>query len=133
MRAKTKKKTTVEAGTQTEEFEYLFTSLNIDQKPFDRWEFVQVKFYTGLPSFDILHNVLERVSPFVAYKSQNLTTFQEFVMTLMKLKLDAPYQDLLYRFSVSLSTVSRIFSAWMVALDVRLAQIVDWPEREDLW
>ena len=67
------KKTTVEAGTQTEEFEYLFSSLNIDRKPFDRWEFAQneekVKFYTGLPSFDILHNVLEHVSPFVAYTS----------------------------------------------------------------
>ena len=52
MRAK-RKKTTVEAGTQTEEFEYLFSSLNIDWKPFDRWEFVQneekVKFYTELP------------------------------------------------------------------------------------
>ncbi|XP_068741732.1 uncharacterized protein [Montipora capricornis] len=130
------KKTTVEAGTQTEEFKYLFSSLNIDRKPFDRWEFVQneekVKFYTGLPSFDILHNVLEHVSPFVAYKSQNLTTFQEFIMTLIKLKLDAPHQDLSYRFNVSLSTVSRIFSAWMVALDVRLAPLINWPEREDL-
>lgn len=130
------KKTTVEAGTQTEEFEYLFSSLNIDRKPFDRWEFVQneekVKFYTGLPSFDILHNVFEHVSPFVAYKSQNLTSFQEFIMTLIKLKLDAPHQDLSYRFNVSLSTVSRIFSAWMVALDVRLAPLINWPEREDL-
>ena len=116
------KKTTVEAGTQTEEFEYLFSSLNIDQKPFDRWGFVQneekVQFYTGLPSFHTLHNVLEHVSPFDAYKSQNLTTFQEFIMTLMKLKLDAPHQDLSYRFNVSVSIVSRIFSAWMVVLDV---------------
>ncbi|CAH3031998.1 unnamed protein product [Pocillopora meandrina] len=107
------KKLTVEAGTQTEEFEYLFSSLNIDRKPFDWWEFVQneekAKFYTGLPSFDILQNVFEHVSPFVAYKSQNLTTFQEFVMTLIKLKLDAPHQDLSYRFNVSLSTVSRNF------------------------
>ena len=65
---------------------------------FDRWEFVQneekVKFYTGLPSFNILQNVFEPVSPFVAYKSQNLTTFQEFVMTLLILKLDTPQQDL---------------------------------------
>ena len=40
---------------------------------------------------------------------QNLTTFQEFIMTLMKLKLDAPHQHLLYRLNVSLSTVSMIF------------------------
>ena len=53
-------------------------------------------------------------------------------MTLIKLKLDAPHQDLSYRFNASLSTVSRIFSAWMVALDVRLAPLINWPEREDL-
>ncbi|CAH3046558.1 unnamed protein product [Porites lobata] len=98
------KKTTVEAGTQTEEFDHLIGG---------------IKFFTGLPSFDILHN--------------NLTSFQEFIMTLIKLKLDAPHQDLSYRFNVSLSTVSRIFSAWMVALDVRLAPLINWPEREDLW
>ena len=93
----------------------------------------KVKFYTGLPSFDILHNVLKHVSPFVAYKSQNLTTFEEFTMTLIKLKLDTPHQDFSYRFNVSLSTVSRIFSAWMVVLDVQLAPLINWPEREDLW
>ena len=35
--------------------EYLFSSLNIDRKPFDRREFIQneekVKFYTGLPEY----------------------------------------------------------------------------------
>ena len=77
-----------------------------------------MKFYTGLPCFDILQNVSEHVSPFVAYKSQNLTTFQEFVMTLIKRKLDTLHQDLSYGFNVSLSTLSRIFLAWMVALDV---------------
>ena len=52
---------------------YLFSYLNINRKPLDQWEFVQnkekVKFYYGLPSFDILHNVFEPVSAFVAYKS----------------------------------------------------------------
>lgn len=77
MRTK-RKKTSVEAGTQTKEFEYFFSSLNIHQKLFDRWEFEQnekkVKFYTGLLSFDILHKyVFEHVFLFVAYKSQNLT------------------------------------------------------------
>ena len=38
-------------------------------------------------------------------------------------------QDLTYRFGVSLPTVSRIFLAWMVVLDVQLT----WPEHEDLW
>ena len=52
-------------------------------------------------------------------------------MTLIKLK--APHQELSNRFNVTLFTVSRIFSAWIVALDVRLAPLSSWPEREDLW
>ena len=33
---------------------------------------------------------------------------------------------------MSLLTVSRVFTSWMVALDVRLAPLTKWPEREDL-
>lgn len=51
----------------------------------------------------------------------------------MKLKLDMSLKDLAFRFGVSLSTVSRVFSSWMIALDVRLSPLVSWPDREDLW
>ena len=66
-------RTAVEGFAQSEEFAYLFSSLNINGKLLDQWEFVQNeekgKFYSGLPSFVTLHNVFEHVSPFVAYKS----------------------------------------------------------------
>ncbi|PFX16143.1 hypothetical protein AWC38_SpisGene19597 [Stylophora pistillata] len=42
-------------------------------------------------------------------------------------------KDLAYRFGISIATVSRTFSAWMVVLDARLAFLIRWPEREDLW
>ena len=126
----------VDTGTQSEEFDYLVSPPKI-KPPFDQWEFKsdneKVKFYTGLPSFHILNTVFLQVSPHVSRKSQNLTSFQEFIMTLMKLKLDMPFKDLSYRFNVSLPTVSRIFSAWMVALHVRLSPLIKWPDREDLW
>ena len=55
-----------------------------------------VHFYTGLPSTEILMVVFERIS------RKSLP---------MKLRLNAPLQDLVYKFVVSLqSTVSRIFS-----------------------
>ena len=60
--------------------------------------------------------------------------FQEFcILVLMKLGLDVPFQDLAYRFDISLSTVSRIFLAWMIIMDIRLSPLINWPEREDLW
>ena len=56
----------------------------------------KVLFYTGLPSREILMVVLEHVSPFVARKTLSLGCFQEFVMVLMKLRLNVPLQDLAY-------------------------------------
>ena len=77
--------------------------------------------------------VSEHVSSHVSRKTQNLSHFQEFVMVLIKLRLNVPLQDLAYRFVVSVTTVSRIFSFWMVVMDVRLKFMISWPERELLW
>ena len=44
-----------------------------------------------------------------------------------------PFQHLAHRFSVSIATVSRICSAWMVVMDTKLFPLVCWPEREQLW
>ena len=123
-------------ATQTEEFEYLFRT-SASRPPFDETYFAnddeKVRFYTGLPAYDVLKTVYQNVSPFVIRKSPTLSKFQECVLTLMKLKLNMPMQDLAYRFGISLPTVSRIFLAWMVVLDVRLAPLIKWPDREDLW
>ena len=54
-------------------------------------------------------------------------------MVLMKLRLNVPLQDLAYRFMVSVPTVSRMFSSWMVVMDTRFFPLVSWPDREQLW
>ena len=54
-------------------------------------------------------------------------------MVLIKLRLNVPNQGLAFRFEVSLSTVSRPFSYWMIVLDKRLSSLIPWPEREALW
>ena len=100
----------VERGraTQTDEFDYLFHT-STAKPPFDETYFAndneKVRFYTGLPAYDVLQTVLQYVSKFVVRKSPTLSQFQEFVLTLMKLKLDMPMQDLAYRFGISVATV----------------------------
>lgn len=125
-----------DSSTQTDEFDYLVNAVP-PQRPFGEDEFrnddKKVQFYTGLPSFDILNTVFNRIVPFVSRNSQLLTPFQEFVMTIMKLKLNMPFEDLAYRFNVSVSTVSRTFLAWMIVMDVRLQPFIKWPDREALW
>ena len=77
--------------------------------------------------------VFEHVSPHVTRKTLSLDRFQEFVIVLMKLRLNMPLEDLAYRLQVSHSTLSRIFSSWLVVMDTRLFPLLSWPEREQLW
>ena len=97
-------KTQTRAATQTDEFEYLFKETVV--QPFTEQYFInnedRVRFYTGLPGFDVLNTTFRFVSPFVSRKSKTLTLFQEFVMVLIKLRLHVPLQDLAFRFGVSL-------------------------------
>ena len=128
---------TSDVGVETDEFEYLFREGHPSQKPFTEEYFVdddeRVRFYTGLTSFDVLKATFDFIKPFITRRSLNLSVFQEFILVLMKLRLNVPYQDLAYRFNVSLSTVSRTFLAWMIVMDIRLSPLISWPEREDLW
>ena len=58
----------------------------------------KVRFYTGLPSMEVREVVFEHVSSHVTRQTQSLNRFQEFIILLMKLRLNAPLQDLAYRF-----------------------------------
>ena len=127
---------TADAATQTTEFDYLFCSATKTQ-PFTEDYFKdsddKTRFYTGLPDFHLLTKTFEFVSSYVTRRTKTLSLFQEYVMVLIKLRLNVPNLDLAYRFEVSLSTVSRVFKAWMEVLDVRLSPLISWPEREELW
>ena len=87
-----------------------------------------MKFYTGLASFNVLKTVFIVDPPITT--STKLSSFQEFVLTLMKVRLDSPLKDLAYRFRISVTTVSCIFVKW---LDVRLSScLIRWPDRDSL-
>ena len=54
------------------------------------------------------------------------------MLTLMKLRLDVSNYDLGFRFVISASTVSRVFSKWIEAMDIRLSFLITWPDQENL-
>ena len=91
-----------------------------------------VKFYTGLPNFKVLKSVFDLVA-LPATSTTKLTRFQEFILTIMKLRLYCPFKDLAYRFGISVSTVSRIFSKWLTVMDTELTELIIWPTRDSLW
>ena len=101
---------TMNAETQTTEFEYIFKQAVL--QPFTEEYFAdhddRVRFDTGLPGFDVLKATFSFISPFVTGRSKSLSLFQEFIMVVMKLRLNVPLQDLAYRFGVSLSSFKNL-------------------------
>ena len=117
----TEQATMLDEETQTEEFDYLFQRLNHYSPPdidfFDTDD--KICFYTSLPTKEILITTLHHVAPHVPRRSTTLNNFQEFVLVLMKLRLNMPFQELAFRFGVNVTTISRIFSCWITVMDVR--------------
>ena len=62
-----------------------------------------------------------------------MNNFQEFVLVLMKLRLNMPLQELAFRIGMKVTTISRIFSCWITVMDFRLAPLIFQPERDQLW
>ena len=48
----------------------------------------------------------------------------------MKLRLNLTNEDLVYRFGVAKSTVSRIFHKWLDVMYVKMKSCIRWPDKE---
>ena len=92
----------------------------------------QVKFYTGLPSFAVLKAVFGLATRGLPVSNFTGDIFDQFLMTLMKLRLNVADQDLAYRFGIHQSTVSRYITKWLDVLYVKLSPLIYWPDRDQL-
>ncbi len=92
----------------------------------------KVCFYIGFLKYDILITVFDFIKHYNTRKLSVLSSFQEFILTLIKLRLNAPYQDLCSRFEISVTTISRIFQSLISPMDSRLSSLIVWPERDAL-
>lgn len=113
-----------------------------------------IKLYTGLPSYAVLQWLLceleTRMQNLHYYKGssshkdklwqvknskkpgaeRSQPVQDEFLMVLMKLRLNFPEGDLAFRFGVSTSTVSKVLSTLIPFLSKELARFIHWPTRD---
>ncbi len=73
----------------------------------------KVCYFTGLPSIGTVRAIFEYVSPHVPNSHSILPSFQQFVMVLMKLRLNVDNGLLSSLFNVHVSTVTRYFQKWI--------------------
>ena len=61
-----------------------------------------------------------------------MSIFEEFILTLMTLRLGLFQKDLAHRFSVSKTTVSIVFNTWVRFMRVELEPLIRLPRKEVL-
>ena len=86
---------TKDAETQMEKFTYMFYRQKYqapDREYFSSEE--KVCFYTGWPSYQVLVATLNHVAPHVSRRTQTLDPFQEFVMVLIKLRINVLFHGI---------------------------------------
>ncbi|XP_065191536.1 uncharacterized protein LOC135822650 [Sycon ciliatum] len=93
-----------------------------------------MRYETGLPSFAVLEKVFAFAGKDIPdHHRAALPSFAQFIIVLMKLRLNLHDQDLAHRFGISQSTVSKYFHKWIHVLYDRLQPLIIWPERSELY
>lgn len=113
------------ARIEKEELEFSENSLRSCER--------KVTFYTGMANFAVLLAVFKFLESAVPHSINNrLSKFQEFILFMMKIKVNLFNADLAFRFNISEATVSRIFDKWLHVAYCRLKSQITWPGREEL-
>uniref|UniRef100_A0A6P7H041 Uncharacterized protein LOC114345171 n=1 Tax=Diabrotica virgifera virgifera TaxID=50390 RepID=A0A6P7H041_DIAVI len=87
-------------------------------------------YYTGLefPILNILFNKIKQHIPTSSISA--LEPCEQYLLTLIKLRLNLPFKDLAYRFGISNSTCSSYFNIIISILYQKLKTLIIWPEQE---
>ena len=90
-----------------------------------------VKFYTEVPLFTVVKAIFDLVNKGLPVSCfSGCDSFDQFLMTLLQLRLNVADQDLVYRFETNQSTVSRCITKWLDVLYVKLFALIYWPDRD---
>ena len=90
-------------------------------------------FYTGLPSWLTFMTIMNLVSPYLPVSGNSkLSTLQQVLLFLVKIRLNLANQDLAYRFQIHQGTVSKIYNRVLDVMAARLGPFIHWPSRTAL-
>nr|XP_054591229.1 uncharacterized protein LOC129155095 [Nothobranchius furzeri] len=106
---------------------------NFCQNSFEKKNEDKTKFYKGLPNFLVLLQIFELCEPYITYGPMSvLSKFEQFMLVLIRLRLNLPLKDLAFRFKISLSSASRIWHKLIDILYEILEFQIEWSERHVL-
>ena len=90
-----------------------------------------VKYFTGLLSLSVLSSIYNLTVKGLP-KPADCSLFDQYLLTLVMLRLNTGDVDLAFRFGISQTTVSRYIHKWVDTLYNRWKFLIHWPECPDL-
>jgi len=123
-------------GTQTETAPKEFVPLTYEHVRTDE----NVRLYTGMPNAKTFELMFDELADIKTNENNTanagrrcaLGLIDQFLMTMMRLKLGLVLADLSFRFSVSKATCSKIVNKWIELLYVHTSFLTYWPTREQI-
>lgn len=108
----------------------------IDSSPFglmdNKGNDTRWKYFTGFP-FTVVEIIYDLIKAYIVSTSTTaLSPFNQFLITLIKLRLDLDFKLIAYSFKISQTTVATYFENVIHVLSCRLKSLIVWPERSDL-
>lgn len=94
----------------------------------------KLQYYKGDKSSTIKQYQFSPVKPFSQNKpgpSRFLEIEDEILMTLMRIRLDAPVADLAFRFGISAGHASNIITTFLLFLSLELEELIYWPTPDE--
>lgn len=100
----------------TETFKFLFDQLSLDARQMTYWRGEKLTNKEAALAID-------------KGPSRKLSLEQQFLLSLMKLRLGLLTEDLAWRFNVSAGLTSQIFFTWVRLISIDLKFMIKWPSR----
>ncbi len=91
-----------------------------------------IQYYTSFSDYEHFKYVFGCLGPAafeLKYKSQKLSPEDEFLLLLMKLRLNKDDKELAYFFRISPPTVGKVFKTWLNFVYFQLRELNIWPTR----
>lgn len=87
------------------------------------------KFYTGI-SLEIFDNIFDYLSKRLQPCKSKIQYKTQMLMTLVKLRLNIPFEYLADNFGVAKSTCNDIFKRWIHLMFIKLQPLIKWPDHD---
>lgn len=117
--------------TENIELKQKLHNLKFDEEAFENND-DKVRLFTGFPSFQKLKLIYGHVHPWLL-SNASLSPFQQFIFTMLRLRLNVTLTFLCYLFHISNNTGTRLFQNCINVLYKRIVPLlVKWPGRDEL-